>query len=323
MGKSNKQRYEETLENLPKDDCAGHLIGGEIVSLISALKHDPVQIDKLGGAISMGSKSLFKKPDAVKNIHHLRRGILLAYLTIGGGSSNGLPLLINKIANKGQGDLKNELMKFLPVTSETWKFNTALALIKKRYGDYIEDNIFYKALLNDANRSLYVKFLDKDNFLTAYRIYSGKVPQECKATAFTTDPEPIRNYPVIHVNRHRDDNSSINATIVHELLHFLTHPLFTKVFTTDVGNNNFDEAVTEYFTRKVIEQKGISADDTVQEFILSRKGIYDGHVAGLNKLRDTIKAENTKEKRENYLKLAYFKGDQKAIALLKSIMGLK
>lgn len=185
---------------------------------------------------------------------------------------------------------------------------TAFRAIARRYTEHFHMNPsvtgFVKAMLaGGPGVGNYVKFTDGDVF-DKIRAMSdrGKATATCAVAGFTSYVVGNRYEREIYVNR-RYANSS---TIIHEMLHFLTHPqfwMYVRPATT--------EAVTEYFTRKVIRNA------TEDEFdIDQRKGRYDVHHSFLELGRSQSKKDGTRPMK-GYMKAAYFGGDPAAIKFVR------
>jgi hypothetical protein len=165
---------------------------------------------------------------------------------------------------------------------------------------------FCQTMVTGQNIELYVKFKDHVPFMTNFQLGGGQPQGSACAVCGFTSPKPNNKYDKeMYINRQFANAS----TVIHEMLHFLTHPQFWMYVSP-----NITEAVTEYFTRKVVK----SASDT--DFDLSqRAGRYDMHHTFLNMGRDDIKSRTTQGKVDpgkNYMKRAYFEGDQHAISFI-------
>jgi hypothetical protein len=162
------------------------------------------------------------------------------------------------------------------------------------------------AAIKSGNIDTYIKFQDAGAFAT--NLGSGnatKIPN-CETRGFTVGKEaqfgPTKE---IYIQR-----PFSNTTIIHELLHALTHPQFTAKV-----ESSLNEAVPEYFTRKVIHK----ADDPAFN-IEDRVNRYDDHHATLMDVRGTIKKAVAKPdnsiKPKSYMKKAYFQGEMDCIKLI-------
>lgn len=185
--------------------------------------------------------------------------------------------------------------------------------ITKRYGKWIKETPSIKNLkkaLRQGKKGAvdqWVKFQDNAPFMRNYNIFGelqGKptpVFKTCVACGFTSPRATKLDEFEIFINR---DHGTL-GTIVHELLHFVTHPNFNLIIP-DLAN----EAVTEYFTRKVLETSKKSELKTVD-----RSGNYaDAHKSLLAKRVDLKKDDLHKN---DFMKKAYFKGDGPCLALVK------
>jgi hypothetical protein len=218
---------------------------------------------------------------------------------------------------------------------ERQRFRQALALIADKYRDRIAGNTNLLALLgaDSGQFDQMVKFMDNDPFMTNLQL-TGKPPIGCTVNGFTdylTDP------PTIFVNR----THASASTLIHELLHFLTHPNFTAQVQTRLL-----EGTTEYFTRKV---QGIANPVTMAAF-KSPRASYTEELREIEDARGFLKnvlgpmmpmvrSQPVALGRHrapgfmpdpldglplirDFMKKAYFGGDPQSIALLKKIVAL-
>jgi hypothetical protein len=89
------------------------------------------------------------------------------------------------------------------------------------------------------------------------------------------------------------NNANWQATLIHESLHFYSHPAFTAFVGKDL-----DEGTTESFAREIMKQ--------LDSKLLSTRGkVYTHEVVLADEFINTIDRER--------VKAAYFKGDVKAI----------
>jgi hypothetical protein len=187
-------------------------------------------------------------------------------------------------------------------TPETAIIKNALTLITVKYVDHVKSNPNLPALMTNPN--VVVNFKDQTVFETNLALTS-KPKVGCRVNGFT---DYMHGKPIVYINR----ASYTPATVIHELLHFLSHPDFNKGFKPEVV-----EGVTEYFTRKVQGR----ATDNFAQFRVDRTGIYDTELDDVTVARSLIKGNAMKDVRSAYMKRAYFFGDKDAIQLLKSITG--
>jgi hypothetical protein len=145
----------------------------------------------------------------------------------------------------------------------------------------------------------------------------------------------LTNPPSIYVNR----TSATSSTLIHELLHFLTHDTFSKSLPVAVV-----EGATEYFTRKVQN----IADPTTHGDFKNVRTSYDKELSEIRAARSLLKgvlAPMMPMVRsqpialgrhrdpgfmpdplaglpviKGFMKKAYFGGDAQSIALLKKIL---
>lgn len=187
-------------------------------------------------------------------------------------------------------------------TDETAIVKNALALIAVKYSDQVKSNRNLVDLLVKPN--VVVHFMDQNVFETNLAL-STKPKVGCRVNGFT---DYLSGKPIVYMNR----ASCTPATVIHELLHFLSHPDFNKAFKPEIV-----EGITEYFTRKVQGR----ATDKLVEFKVDRTGIYDTEIDHIRIARGLIKGSMQKEARQAYMKRAYFLGDKDAINLLQGIVG--
>lgn len=217
---------------------------------------------------------------------------------------------------------------------ERQQFRTALLLIANRYQVWLSGNPNLMILLGAPQGKFdqMVKFMDNQPFMNNLRV-SQKPLIGCTVNGFTdslTDP------PTIYINR----DHARPSTLIHELLHYLTHPNFDK-FTSSPLN----EGVTEYFTRKV---QGAADPNQHQDFQTQRAS-YNKELASVNATRGHIKnvvvpmlpfirqqpIQLGRQRNPNFMpdpaggvgtddfvKRAYFKGEIAMINLLKGSSNL-
>jgi hypothetical protein len=180
----------------------------------------------------------------------------------------------------------------------------AVNLIFVKYSECVKSNSGVLDLLTKTDTV--VKFMDEEPFLKNLML-SEKPKVGCKVNGFT---DYLTGTPIIFINR----GSCTPATVIHELLHFLSHKNFNEAFAPE-----FIEGITEYFTRKV---QGRAADkEPFKQFKVDRSGIYDSEFSVVQFGRTMISKNHEKDARQGYMKRAYFLGDKDAILLLKQYTG--
>jgi hypothetical protein len=184
---------------------------------------------------------------------------------------------------------------------------TAYKAIASKYAAHFHMNPsvggLTKALMYRTGVENYVKFMDHDAFMTNLSLNGPKKAANCMICGFTAPVLGKRFEREMYINR-RYANAS---TVIHEMLHFLTHPQFWSFVGPIIA-----ESVTEYFTRKVI------AGAKSEKFSMDqRKGRYDTHHQLLQFGRQGVKVDGTRPQK-GYMKAAYFQGDHAAIAFIKT-----
>lgn len=150
----------------------------------------------------------------------------------------------------------------------------AVNLIFVKYSDCVKSNSGVLDLLTKTDTV--VKFMDEEPFLKNLML-SEKPKVGCKVNGFT---DYLTGTSIIFINR----GSCTPATVIHELLHFLSHKNFNETFAPQ-----FIEGITEFG----VVQFG----------------------------RGLISKDHEKDARQGYMKRAYFLGDKDAILLLKQYTG--
>jgi hypothetical protein len=184
---------------------------------------------------------------------------------------------------------------------------SAFKAIVARYGKHLNINpsvkSFSEKMMSRQGVEVYIKFMDNTSFINNFsRSKSATRLANCAICGFTV-PQIANKYDrEMYINRQYANAS----TVVHEMLHFLTHPLFASY----VGPILI-ESVTEYFTRKVIGSTKDPAFDIGQ-----RKNHYDTHHTLLGAQRGLLKLAPGRPQK-GYMKAAYFQGDVKSIAFIK------
>lgn len=180
--------------------------------------------------------------------------------------------------------------------------------INQVYQAYVQNDRFLTALLHASNDDVvhYVKFYDNGAFMTNLRLFD-QVPTGCHVSAFTDrggKPLAITGsigtvqgnvaHSTVYVNR----SAATAGTLIHEYLHAVSSPGWFMFTASKPGIN---EAVTEYFTRKVLKKSGDAAFSGI-----NRAGIYDNDLAQLLEAKGVGKTQGPGLTTD--LKNAYFKG---------------
>lgn len=190
---------------------------------------------------------------------------------------------------------------------------SAFKTIAAKYGKYLQMNPsvtkFSTTMITAQGIDNYVKFMDNSTFMFNYNMSGSKrLRADCSVCGFTAPKLADKYDREMYINRQFANAS----TVVHEMLHFLTHPLFWDLMTPAVT-----EAVTEYFTRKVIKS---SQDDNFD--ISQRKDRYEQHHSMLAMTRGGVKLRVARRKLadpgKGYMKRAFFQGDITALSFIKN-----
>jgi hypothetical protein len=208
--------------------------------------------------------------------------------------------------------LKHGVAKMPNTAQETNDAINAFTAIVILYGDSLDHSRpFIRTLtqvLYDKKRVMeienYIKFQDEQAFSISLTPLGKKMPkpEECKTRGFTADAIHGTG-KVVYICRPYS-----KTTIIHELLHAFAHPEFRN--SVELSLN---EAITEYFTQKVIH-KNNPVKSKVEFDMEERKNVYVGELSSLMKLRQSMKSHS---KPTGYMKKAYFKGDPEALRYLK------
>jgi hypothetical protein len=192
---------------------------------------------------------------------------------------------------------------------ENQDISDAIFLIFAKYGENIRTNQDNNSFLEDRKTkgkdcfNQWFKFQDQEVFAKTL-LFSGQRLRQgnCTTCAITVpSARSISTNGAVHevyLNR----ASANQTTIVHELLHFFTDKKFDQTVNATVN-----EAVTEYFTRKVLGQ---DLGDRVKKSgfdIAGRTGRYDQEHIAIMGFRQ--RAENEQISEPNYFKRGYFEGD--------------
>jgi hypothetical protein len=170
---------------------------------------------------------------------------------------------------------------------ETTQVKNALHLISIKYQEYIVHYPNLTALMTKTD--VVVKFMDATPFATNLSL-SARPKAGCTTNGFT---DHLTMPPTIYINR----SSATPATIIYELLHYLTHSAFEKAF-----NARIVEGTTEYFTRKTQGR----ATAKLAMFQSSHAGIYDEELDEVKVARGFAKQGSPTER--GVMKRAYFRG---------------
>jgi len=112
MSKSDSDRFDNTITNLPDTKAAGYALGTKAVTAIQNwIKKNGANKVVLGGQLSLGGIHI-RMSEAEKYTRHLKRGIMLAYLTIGGGNKAGINALKNAFKHEKQQALRQRLQAY-------------------------------------------------------------------------------------------------------------------------------------------------------------------------------------------------------------------
>jgi hypothetical protein len=218
-------------------------------------------------------------------------------------------------------------------TEENALVQRALLLVRMRYGEYLPTSTFFVDFYNTAQSrkpvDRFVQFMSPAAFASAFYVAGLKRKSGCTICAFTAPKKGASGEWEICVSR----TLANPTTIVHELLHFFTHPtVFGKL------SAEMNEGITEYFTRKCVNQavkitpkkaekdtgsetaKKAEKDIGFRDFEMSgRAGHYDQHHNLVSLARDGLK--KVKQRGKGYMKRAYFQGNPDALNLIVQHMG--
>jgi hypothetical protein len=205
--------------------------------------------------------------------------------------------------------------------NETRIASNAFKEIATKYKQYLDfrsllvKNLSIAILSNDkSNIEQYIQFLDQREFEENYDrlTRARKAGQACANNSFTTKRRPVitgRTLDLVGGGRAiwiSRSAPSLYPTVVHEMLHFLSHDNFS-----DAVGKHLDEAVTEHFTRKIVKKPPRSYYE---------ENMYGQRYAMLTHARiDTkIRGENLPK---GYMRRAYFQGEWTAIDFIRSRFG--
>jgi hypothetical protein len=213
----------------------------------------------------------------------------------------------------------------------------AFGLIHAKYGTWLDPVMLQQ--FHAANTDHLFRFMASGPFNTNLML-SDKPKTGCTTHAFVSRDD---DDPVIWINA----DIVKPPTLVHELLHYFTHPRFRAAVTPELN-----EAVTEYFTRKLVNLAYIVSGAAVEKLIKAlvdtgefgdlqddpkivsglqldkfarrQAGVYEQehqkfvNATKLGKQFDPAWAQRPDpNKKPGVVKRAYFKGDPVAIQLLK------
>lgn len=210
-------------------------------------------------------------------------------------------------------------------------FRSAVNMLRSRYGFWITSpNNTYLNDLQDAKLDVLVSFMNHREFMTN-RLLSGKPESGCTVLGFC---DYLYATPKIYINR----THAKSTTVVHELLHFVTHDNFRKKVPSLLN-----EGVTEYFTRKI--QTKFHPTDEMADFKDDRQS-YPDEYRRVGTLRTMVKVVLRPEALEarkqpieigrqrhrefmpdptrgantrHFVKKAYFEGDMRLIDMMCDI----
>lgn len=113
MSKTDTDRFDATLAALPDTKAAGYKLGTDAVNAINAwMQRNAGNKAQLGKAMSLGGIHLTMS-QTEKYTRHLKRGVLLASMTLGGGNPAGIGTLKSAIKNEGQTQLRLRLQTYV------------------------------------------------------------------------------------------------------------------------------------------------------------------------------------------------------------------
>ena len=123
MSKSDTDRFDHTITNLPDTKAAGHKLGTDAVKAINTwMTKNGGNKATIGKLLSLGGIHL-SMSEAEKFTRHLKRGVLLAYLTIGGGGKPGVVALKSAFKNENQQALRQRLQAYVTAATTPTPMN--------------------------------------------------------------------------------------------------------------------------------------------------------------------------------------------------------
>lgn len=194
--------------------------------------------------------------------------------------------------------------------AEVLQAKNAVALIAKTYQTYLVGNTALLRLLgmpSSARLNTVINFMNDVPFKIAQKnpgLRKDRQGGACLVAGFTAFETGV---PVIYLNR----ALMTPATIIHELLHLLTHARFYATFRTQT---NVVEGMTEHFTRAVQGRTSASDKDAFRQFCKEnspRKGHYTAWTKTINQI-DNRKL-TTAAGMSHVMEKAFFKGDANAL----------
>jgi hypothetical protein len=144
-----------------------------------------------------------------------------------------------------------------------------------------------KAIFAGESLEPWIKYMDQGPFNKNHALL-GSRKTNCTVAAFTSAKLGKPGEREIYLNH----SAANETTVVHELFHYFTHPAFDAKVSLP-----FNEAVTEYFTRKTLKGSKHSGFD-----LAGRKGRYEDHHWMLTEQRKQPKQGNPGDS----MKKAYF-----------------
>lgn len=113
MSKTDTDRFDATLTALPDTKAAGYKLGTDAVNAINTwMQRNAGNKALLGKAMSLGGIHLTMS-ETEKYTRHLKRGVLLASMTLGGGNPAGISALKTAIKNESQTQLRQRLQNYV------------------------------------------------------------------------------------------------------------------------------------------------------------------------------------------------------------------
>lgn len=109
MSKEAVDRFDATLANILDDKAAGYRLGTDFVAAITTWMQGGGKTKaQLGKDMSLGGIH-FNMSDNEKFLRHLKRGVILAYLTLGNGNTAGVSALKSQLKREDKAQLRNRL----------------------------------------------------------------------------------------------------------------------------------------------------------------------------------------------------------------------
>ncbi|MCB1777386.1 MAG: hypothetical protein KDI50_08115 [Candidatus Competibacteraceae bacterium] len=208
--------------------------------------------------------------------------------------------------------------------AERQKVRLAMLMIERKYKPWIQNHSNYRFLytMNDQEFDSCIVFLDPAPFSQRLFLETGASHiTGCVVAGFVSRRlTPHKMY----INR----TQASSSTVIHELLHFLTHDNFHQSVS-----GIMNEGVTEYFTRKTLSRAVTEDDDDFK----TGRAAYEQELQRIRGMRCVIKtvynpmtapdrnvtiggARSADPKyaarTQDFMKRAYFRGEQAMIDLL-------